>query len=44
MKPSLVLAASAMRDDRMGRKARMWKYDALHVLDTCLSKDSLESR
>ena len=37
-----VLAASAVRDDRMCRKARMWKYDALQVSDTCLSKDSLD--
>ena len=38
------LAASVVREDRMFRKIRMWKYDASHISDTCLSKDSLESR
>ena len=41
---SALLAASVVKDDRMLHKARMWKYDALHVSDNCLSKDSQESR
>ena len=28
----------------MLRRARMWKYDALHISETCLSKDIWESR
>ena len=41
---AIVSAASVVREDRIWRKARMWKYDALHISDTCLSKDNLESR
>ena len=28
---AIVLAASVVREDRIWRKARMWKYDALHI-------------
>ena len=32
------LAASVVRDERIWRRARMWKYDALQISETCLSK------
>ena len=32
---AIVLAASIVREDRMWRNARMWKYDALQISDTC---------
>ena len=36
---AIVFAASVVRDERMWRRARMWKYDALQISETCLSKD-----
>ena len=36
--------ASVVRDKRMCPRARMWKYDALQISETCLSKDIWESR
>ena len=36
---AIVFAASVVRDERMWRSARMWKYDALQISVTCLSKD-----
>ena len=41
---AIVFAASVVRDERMWRRARMWKYDALQISETCLSKDIWESR
>ena len=41
---AIVLEASVVREARMWHNAQIWKKQALHVSDTCLSKDIVESR